>query len=100
EAPPGREGRFFGYVALIGVLALVLTAPYLAGLPGFLRSAPVAFWLMAALAVLCDAVPFPASGRRASPPVLPSVCFGFAALLCWGVGAAVVVASAAVAASS
>ncbi len=95
-----REARFFGYVAVVGVVALTLSAPFLARLPAFLHRAPAAFWLVAALAVLSEAGPFGLSGRRAVAPVFPSVCFGFAALLSWGVGAAVLVQAAAVVTSS
>src|SRR5438477_75955 len=36
----GRERLFFGYVAVVGVAALSLSAPFLADLPGFLVHAP------------------------------------------------------------
>ena len=100
NAPPGREGVFFSCVAVVGVLALVLIAPYLAELPNFLRYAPVAWWLMIGLAMLADAWPVPLSGPGSSQAVSPSVCFGFAALLSWGPGPAVLVVWAAVAVSS
>ena len=59
-----RESGFFGYVALVGVLALVVCVPALAGLPAFLWHAPATFWLLGALAVLCDAVAVRPAGRR------------------------------------
>jgi diguanylate cyclase len=98
--PPERARVFCGYVAVVCLLGLALAAPYLAGLAGFLRHAPVAFWLMAVLAMLSDARPFTPSGGRPLSPVFPSVCFSFAALVSWGVGPAVLVATAAVAVSA
>jgi diguanylate cyclase (GGDEF)-like protein len=108
-----REGVFFGYVALVGILALTLAAPFLADLPAFLRHAPVAFWLVAALAVLADVLladgvladgvafgPSVPSGARPLGPVCPSLCFSFAALLSWGVGPAILIQAAAVTLSS
>src|SRR5437763_14181121 len=89
----GRERLFFGYVAVVGIAALSLSAPFLADLPGFLVNAPAAFWLCAALAVLCAAVPV----EFGTAPVYPSTCFAVAALLSWGVGPAVAVQAAAVA---
>ncbi|OLB77312.1 MAG: GGDEF-domain containing protein [Actinobacteria bacterium 13_2_20CM_2_71_6] len=101
-APPGRERVFFGYVAVVCVLALTLTAPYLAGLPAFLHHAPLGFWLMAGLALLADvgAAETGLSGRRPLGPVYPSLCFGFATLLIWGIGPAVLAQSLAVAVAS
>jgi diguanylate cyclase len=95
-----RESGFFAYVALVCVLALLACAPSLAGLPGFLPHAPAAYWLVGALAVLCDAIAYRPAGRRPLGPVYPSLCFTFAALLSWGIAPAVLVQAATVAVSS
>src|SRR5439155_24745112 len=58
------------------------------------------FWLLGAVAVLCDAVAVRPAGRRPLGPVYPSLCFTFAALLSWGIGPAVLVQATAVAVSS
>src|SRR5258706_15581096 len=99
-APPRREGVFFGYVAAVCVSGAAVFGAQLPALPDFLRTAPLAFWLMAALAVLLDVRPFTPPGRRQISPVFPSICFTFAALLIWGIGPAVLVQTVAVAASS
>ncbi|HEY2671758.1 MAG TPA: EAL domain-containing protein [Rugosimonospora sp.] len=99
-APPRREGVFFGYVAVVCVSGLAVVAPHLPALPAFLRSAPAAFWLMGALAVLLDVWPLRPPGPRQTSPVFASICFTFAALLIWGIGPAVLVQTVAVAASS
>ncbi|GAA5182206.1 cyclic Di-GMP phosphodiesterase RmdB [Rugosimonospora acidiphila] len=99
-APPRREGVFFGYVAVVCASGLAVFAPHLTTLPGFLRSASGAFWLMAALAVLLDVWPLRPPGPRQTSPVFPSICFTFATLLIWGIGPAVLVQTVAVAASA
>ncbi|GIH13530.1 putative bifunctional diguanylate cyclase/phosphodiesterase [Rugosimonospora africana] len=99
-APPRREGVFFGYVAVVCVSGLAVFAPQVPGLPDFLRSAPAAFWLMGALAVLLDVSPLRPPGPRQTSPVFPSICFTFATLLVWGLGPAVLVQTVAVAAAS
>ncbi|KKK07855.1 bifunctional diguanylate cyclase/phosphodiesterase [Micromonospora sp. HK10] len=99
SVPPGRGGPFFGFVVAVGVLAVLVSAGPLAGLPGRLSAMPAAFWTMAALAVACDARPFLPPGRRAGSAVFPSTCFTFAILLGWGLGPAVAVQAVAVAVS-
>ncbi|MEV0427211.1 EAL domain-containing protein [Micromonospora sp. NPDC050495] len=99
SVPPGRSGPFFGFVVAVGVLAVLVSAGPLAGLPGRLSAMPAAFWTMAALAVACDARPFLPPGRRAGSAVFPSTCFTFAILLGWGLGPAVAVQAVAVAVS-
>jgi len=95
--PPERATVFFGYMSGVVAVSLLVTVPALLALPATLRTAPLAFWLMAVLAVLGDARPFLTSSRSDSAVVLPSVCFSFAILLDWGLPAAVVVQSVAVA---
>ncbi|WP_089156898.1 bifunctional diguanylate cyclase/phosphodiesterase [Micromonospora sp. NBS 11-29] len=99
SVPPGRTGPFFGFVAVVGVLALLVSVGPLVALPGRLTELPVAFWTMAALAVACDARPFVPPGRRQTSAVFPSTCFTFAILLGWGLGPAVAVQAVAVAVS-
>ncbi|MGW5670820.1 diguanylate cyclase domain-containing protein, partial [Micromonospora sp. NPDC003776] len=99
SVPPGRAAAFFGFVAAIGVLAVLASAGSLAGLPDRLPDLPAAFWTMAALAVICDARPFVPPGRRQTSAVYPSTCFTFAILLGWGLGPAVAVQAVAVAVS-
>ncbi|MFG2166781.1 GGDEF domain-containing phosphodiesterase [Micromonospora chersina] len=99
SVPPGRTGPFFGFVSVVGVLALLVSAGPLAALPDELPHLPAAFWTMAALAVACDARPFVPPGRRQTSAVFPSTCFTFAILLGWGLGPAVAVQAVAVAVS-
>ncbi|MET8836602.1 diguanylate cyclase, partial [Micromonospora sp. NPDC004540] len=99
SVPPGRTGPFFGFVGVVGVLALLVSAAPLAALPDELPHLPAAFWTMAALAVACDARPFVPPGRRQTSAVFPSTCFTFAILLGWGLGPAVAVQAVAVAVS-
>ncbi|WNM40726.1 EAL domain-containing protein [Micromonospora halotolerans] len=99
SVPPGRTGPFFGFVTVVGVLALLVSAVPLAALPDDLPHLPAAFWTMAALAVACDARPFVPPGRRQTSAVFPSTCFTFAILLGWGLGPAVAVQAVAVAVS-
>ncbi|MGY0008076.1 diguanylate cyclase domain-containing protein, partial [Micromonospora sp. I033] len=99
SVPPGRTGPFFGFVTVVGVLALLVSAGPLAALPDDLPHLPAAFWTMAALAVACDARPFVPPGRRQTSAVFPSTCFTFAILLGWGLGPAVAVQAVAVAVS-
>ncbi|MGC4896374.1 putative bifunctional diguanylate cyclase/phosphodiesterase [Micromonospora sp. DT31] len=99
SVPPGRTGPFYGFVAAIGAVAVVVSAGPLAALPGRLAELPAAFWTMAALAVACDARPFVPPGRRQTSAVFPSTCFTFAILLGWGFGPAVAVQAVAVAVS-
>ncbi|SBT68344.1 diguanylate cyclase/phosphodiesterase [Micromonospora sediminicola] len=99
SVPPGRTGPFFGFVAGVGVLALLVSVGPLVALPDRLTELPAAFWTMAALAVACDARPFVPPGRRQTSAVFPSTCFTFAILLGWGLGPAVAVQAVAVAVS-
>ncbi|MEU2611213.1 EAL domain-containing protein [Micromonospora sp. NPDC007271] len=99
SVPPGRGTPFFGFVVAVGVLAVLVSAGPLAGLPERLPGMPAAFWTMAALAVACDARPFVPPGRRHTSAVFPSTCFTFAILLGWGLGPAVAVQAVAVAVS-
>ncbi|MFG3642124.1 putative bifunctional diguanylate cyclase/phosphodiesterase [Micromonospora sp. NPDC047762] len=89
--PAGRVAPFAAFVAGILAVAALTAAVPLATLPGELPDLPVAFWTMAALAVVCDARPFVPPGRRQTSAVFPSTCFTFAILLGWGLGPAVVV---------
>ncbi|WP_330439995.1 EAL domain-containing protein [Micromonospora sp. NBC_00821] len=89
--PAGRVAPFAAFVAGILAFAALTAAVPLARLPGELSQLPVAFWTMAALAVICDARPFVPPGRRQTSAVFPSTCFTFAILLGWGLGPAVVV---------
>ncbi|MER7441139.1 putative bifunctional diguanylate cyclase/phosphodiesterase [Micromonospora avicenniae] len=94
--PPGRVAPFTAFIGAVLALALLLAAGPLATLPEQLPQLPVAFWTMAALAVVCDARPFVPPGRRHTSAVFPSTCFTFAILLGWGLGPAVVVQAVAV----
>ncbi|MEU8253534.1 EAL domain-containing protein [Micromonospora inaquosa] len=89
--PAGRVAPFAAFVASILAVAALTAAVPLATLPDELSRLPVAFWTMAALAVVCDARPFVPPGRRQTSAVFPSTCFTFAILLGWGLGPAVVV---------
>ncbi|MBQ1030225.1 EAL domain-containing protein [Micromonospora sp. C97] len=89
--PAGRVAPFAAFVASILAVAALTAAVPLATLPDDLPRLPVAFWTMAALAVVCDARPFVPPGRRQTSAVFPSTCFTFAILLGWGLGPAVVV---------
>src|SRR5690242_8592054 len=99
-APPERAGIFFGYVTAVILLAAGLIAWQFPGLGGFLRHAPSTFWTMAALAVLADARPLAAFGRRPISAIYPSICFSFAIQLGWGFAPAVLTQSSAVVVSA
>ncbi|GAA2521737.1 putative bifunctional diguanylate cyclase/phosphodiesterase [Pilimelia columellifera] len=95
SVPRDRAVPFYGFATLTVAAAIVVCA---GPLLRFTRSAvelPPAFWLMAALAVISDARPFTPPGRRQSSAIFPSVCFTFAILMAWGLGAAVAVQAAA-----
>ena len=64
SVPPGRTRPFFVFVWSVVALAGVLCVRPLLDLPAELPRLPVAFWVMAALAVGCDARPFVPPGRR------------------------------------
>ncbi|SCE76911.1 diguanylate cyclase/phosphodiesterase [Micromonospora coriariae] len=96
SVPPGRVAPFTAFIVSILVVAALTAAGPLATLPAELSRLPVAFWTMAALALVCDARPFVPPGRRQSSAVFPSTCFTFAILLGWGLGPAVAVQAAGV----
>ncbi|MGK5519347.1 putative bifunctional diguanylate cyclase/phosphodiesterase [Micromonospora sp. URMC 107] len=96
SVPPGRARPFFAFVWSVVALAAVLCVRPLLDLPAELPRLPVAFWVMAALAVGCDARPFVPPGRRQTSAVFPSTCFTFAILLGWGFGPAILVQAVAV----
>ncbi|SIN37256.1 putative bifunctional diguanylate cyclase/phosphodiesterase [Micromonospora cremea] len=91
SVPPGRVAPFTAFIVSILAVAALTAAGPLATLPAELSRLPVAFWTMAALALVCDARPFVPPGRRQSSAVFPSTCFTFAILLGWGLGPAVAV---------
>ncbi|MER7165488.1 EAL domain-containing protein [Micromonospora sp. NPDC000207] len=93
---PWAAAPFVGLLAGTGLLAAVATVGALVDLPALLPDLPTAFWIMAVLAVVCDARPFVPPGRRRTFAVFPSTCFTFAILLGWGLGPAVAVQAVAV----
>ncbi|MEV0648497.1 EAL domain-containing protein [Phytomonospora sp. NPDC050363] len=99
-APPNRAGIFFGYVGLVmavSAVILTLTAPSIGDV---LAVAPAAFWALAVLAVVVDALPLSPPGPRQSAIVVMSTCFSYAILFGWGLGPAIVVQILATAVSS
>ncbi|MDW5329021.1 putative bifunctional diguanylate cyclase/phosphodiesterase [Plantactinospora sp. KLBMP9567] len=96
SVPPDRTAPFFGFVWAVVGLAVGVSAVSLLALPGELSRLPLAFWLMAALAVTFDARPFSPHAERRSMSVFPSICFTFAIALEWGPGPAIAVQAAAV----
>ncbi|WP_422770986.1 putative bifunctional diguanylate cyclase/phosphodiesterase [Plantactinospora sp. WMMC1484] len=96
SVPPDRTAPFFGFVWAVVALAAGVSAGSLLALPGDLTRLPLAFWLMAALAVSFDARPFSPHAERRSMSVFPSICFTFAIALEWGPGPAIAVQAAAV----
>ncbi|MEV5769343.1 diguanylate cyclase, partial [Micromonospora sp. NPDC052213] len=96
SVPPGRGRPFFVFVWSVVALAVLLCVRPLLALPEELPELPAAFWVMAALAIGCDARPFVPPGRRQTSAVFPSTCFTFAILLGWGFGPAVAVQAVAV----
>jgi diguanylate cyclase (GGDEF)-like protein len=96
SVPPGRAAAFFGFAWTVVALAALLSAAPLMSLPDQIPQLPPAFWVMAALAAVCDARPFTPPGRRQSSAVFPSICFTFAILLGWGLAPAVAVQAVAV----
>jgi diguanylate cyclase (GGDEF)-like protein len=91
---------FFGYVALVVAAAVAGVAASVGHPPDLTRNLPASFWVIAALAVIVDIRPFNAPGRVPNATVFTSIAFTFALLLCWGLGPAVAVQSAAVVVSS
>ncbi|MEV0727182.1 EAL domain-containing protein [Polymorphospora sp. NPDC050346] len=100
SVPPERALPFFTFVTAIVTLAGAVTAVSLVALPSEIPALPVGFWLMAGLAVVCDARPFTPPGRRQSSAVFPSICFTFAIMLLWGEAPAIAVQAAAVVVAS
>ncbi|MEV4621351.1 EAL domain-containing protein [Asanoa sp. NPDC049573] len=98
--PAERAASFYTFVGTVITVAVLVCAAPISDLPERLPALPAAFWVMAALAVLCDYRPFAPPGRRQSSAVFPSICFTFAILLAWGLGPAILVQAAAVVSSS
>jgi diguanylate cyclase (GGDEF)-like protein len=99
--PLHRKKIFIGYVVLVTAAGLVLTAAVLPGLTRFVPSAPPGYWLLVLLAAVVDSRPLaPEPRQHGSPGVFPSICFGLAVLLLWGLGPAVLLTVAAVVVSS
>ncbi|GGJ83855.1 GGDEF-domain containing protein [Pilimelia anulata] len=94
--PRDRAVPFYGFALATVLAAVVVCAGPLLRLAGTLPALPAGFWLMATLAVVSDARPFVPPGRRRTSAIFPSICFAFAILLQWGLGAAVAVQAAAV----
>src|SRR5215218_9153755 len=76
------------YSWLLAVAAIVMFVasagqiPHVAGVP--------AFWLMTGLTLIAAALAFVTTDVRGSSIVLcPTLCFSSAALLCWGLGPAI-----------
>jgi diguanylate cyclase (GGDEF)-like protein len=100
SVPAERAASFYTFVGAVITVAVLLCAAPISRLPEQLPDLPTAFWVMAALAVLCDYRPFAPPGPRQSSAVFPSICFTFAIMLAWGIGPAVLVQAAAVVVSS
>ncbi len=94
--PPGRAWIFHCYLGAVIAGATGIWLSLLPGLPAQLRTAPVGLWVLATLAVVTDRRPFTTPGSRQSSTVYPSICFGFAALLAYGLGPAVLIQTMAV----
>nr|WP_310429905.1 EAL domain-containing protein [Catenuloplanes niger] len=90
--PAERAVPFLGFVWAVSLAAAAASVPALLALPGQVADLPLAFWVLAALAVLIDARPFtPIGRRRLGAAILASVSLTFAILLGWGLGPAIVV---------
>ncbi|MGE5828867.1 MAG: putative bifunctional diguanylate cyclase/phosphodiesterase [Micromonosporaceae bacterium] len=101
RVPRRRAPGFFGFVGAVVIAALAAMAASITdGLGAPIGSHPVAFWIIAALAVLVDARPFSTTGAHQGSAVFPSICFTFALLLGWGLLPAVAAQIAAVVVSS
>jgi diguanylate cyclase (GGDEF)-like protein len=103
RVPRGRAPGFFGFVAAVLIAAMAAVAGSVSGAHGLsplVGHDSVAFWTVAALAVLVDARPFSAPGGYRTSAVFPSICFTFALLVGWGLLAAVAAQTAAVVVSS
>lgn len=98
--PQERAPGFVTYIGIVVLGGTTILAWNIQDVRTVLDSDPLAFWLIAALAVLIDALPFSAPGRRADLSIFPSISFSFAVLLGWGLVPAILVQSAAVVVSS
>ncbi|MEV4279760.1 putative bifunctional diguanylate cyclase/phosphodiesterase [Actinoplanes xinjiangensis] len=94
-ARPRTDGRRHRRTVIVSTASAGVVA--LALLLGPADALPPAFWAMALLAVVVDARPYVAPGRRASAVILPSICFTFAVALAWGAAPAIAVQLVAVA---
>ena len=82
SVPPGRTAPFFGFVwTVVGAGRRGRRRVARRRCPRELSRLPLAFWLMAALAVAFDARPFSPRAERRSLAVFPSICFTFAIAL-------------------
>ncbi|MBV1848762.1 putative bifunctional diguanylate cyclase/phosphodiesterase [Catellatospora tritici] len=98
---PAERRRTFGlYVLAVTVAAAAFALRDLATVPDVLRHATFGFWLMAALALAGDALPVTLPGRWNTSAIYPSICFTFAIMIDYGLAAAVLVQSLAVAVAS
>ncbi|MBA3488771.1 MAG: EAL domain-containing protein [Longispora sp.] len=89
--PPEQQPVFYTYLGLIVLAAVTAVVPTVFQQNGNPLTAPATYWVMFVLAVLADARPFTAAGPRQSVTVFPSICFAFAAMLIWGLPAAVLI---------
>src|SRR5262249_15595635 len=97
--PRDRALAFLTYIAGVVVAAAAIVTLNFDGLSA-VRNQSGTFWLIASLAVVIDALPFAAPGRRADLSIFPSISFSFAILLGWGLVPAILVQAAAVVVSS
>jgi diguanylate cyclase (GGDEF)-like protein len=98
--PRDRAPGFVTYIGIVALGGTAILALNIQDVRSILDIDPLAFWIIAALAVLIDALPFAAPGRRADLSIFPSIGFSFAVLLGWGLVPAILVQSAAVVVSS
>lgn len=85
---PSADALFLSAVCVAGGLALILWFP---SAWAALVSGPREYWLLGALAVIADLLPFSFSSDRRPPTVYVSVALTFAIVLLWGIGPALVV---------
>ncbi|HCT76096.1 MAG TPA: GGDEF-domain containing protein [Micromonosporaceae bacterium] len=101
RVPAERRTAFGAYAVGVLVLAGLLTFHDFASLPDVLASQlTIGFWLTAALAIAFDAMPVSLPGKWNTAAIFPSIAFTFAIMLVYGVAAAVIVQTLAVAVSS
>lgn len=85
SAPPRHRRIFIGYVVLVGLAGTTLLLVEVPDLADAVPRLPAACWLLIVLSAVADSRPFSPSGpAHGSIGVFPSVCFGFATLLLWG----------------